>query len=195
LGEAAGRLVEDQEEGLPGEGAGDLDQLLLGGAEAADGGAGVEAEVEAVEEGAGVAVEAGPIDDARGAGRFAAEEDVAGDVEGGDEAELLVDHGDAKVLGGLGRGNGDRLAGELNHPFVRLVDAIEDLHQGRLAGAILADQGVDLAAGDLEVDPLEGANAGERFGDALDAEGGGWEAASSWADAGAGWAGGRHAGT
>jgi hypothetical protein len=35
-----------------------------------------------------------------------------------------------------------------------VVEAVEDVHQGRLAGAVLAQQGVDLALLDGEVDAV-----------------------------------------
>jgi hypothetical protein len=102
---------------------------------------------EPLEQGAGVGVEPGPVEQAGGAGRgrFAAEEDVAGDVEAGDQVQLLVDHRDAERLGRPGGRGSRQAAPELDRPLVGLDDAVEDLHQGGLAGAVLADQGVDLA--------------------------------------------------
>ena len=38
-------------------------------------------------------------------------------------------------------------------------EAVEDVHQGRLAGAVLAEQGVDLAGPDVEVDAVVGDHA------------------------------------
>ena len=46
------------------------------------------------------------------------------------------------------------------------VDAREHLHQRRLAGAVLAADGVDLARLDREVDVAQRLDAGERLGDA-----------------------------
>ena len=48
---------------------------------------------------------------------------------------------------------------------VRPMDPGQDLHQGRLAGAILPDEPDDLSGGDVEVDPIEGDHAGESLGD------------------------------
>ena len=45
------------------------------------------------------------------------------------------------------------------------VDAGEDLDQGRLAGAVLAHQGVDFAGVHPEVDPVQGEDAGELLAD------------------------------
>ena len=55
---------------------------------------------------------------------------------------------------------------------VRLVVAGEDLDDGRLAGAVLADEGMDLAGGDLEVDVVERPLSGERLAQPVDAQGG-----------------------
>ena len=96
---------------------------------------------------------------------FAAQEDVFGDGQVGDLVELLVDGGDAGDLRLAGRGEVDRLALEDHLAGVALVDAGQDLHQGGLAGAVLADQGVDLALADVEVDVGERQHAGEALGD------------------------------
>ena len=49
--------------------------------------------------------------------------------------------------------------------------AIQNVHQGALAGAVLADQGVDLALADLEVDVVVGDHAGKDLGDAPEFDG------------------------
>src|SRR5258708_38544572 len=43
--------------------------------------------------------------------------------------------------------------------------AVDDVHQGRLAGAVLADQGVDLARAHGQVDVVVGDHARPRFRD------------------------------
>ena len=58
----------------------------------------------------------------------------------------------------------DRPAVEQDLAGVGLVDARQDLDQGRLAGAVLAEQRMDLAATDVEVDVIER----QRRGEALD---------------------------
>ena len=55
----------------------------------------------------------------------------------------------------------DRLAGELDGAAIRRLGAGEDLEQRRLAGAVLAEQRVDLSGSDLEVDVLERLDARE----------------------------------
>ena len=46
------------------------------------------------------------------------------------------------------------------------IDARQHLHQRRFAGAVLADDGVDLAFLDAEVDVRQRLDAGKRLGDA-----------------------------
>ena len=57
------------------------------------------------------------------------------------------------------RADDDRLPVEHDRPAVRPLDAGEDLDEGRLAGSVLTDEGVDLTPGDGEVDVLEGVDA------------------------------------
>ena len=105
------------------------------------------------------------VDQATGATWLVTEEDVLGDGEGRDEAELLEDHADAEGSGVVGRADLDRRAVDRDLPFVRRVDPLQDLHQGRLAGAVAADQGVDLALAQVEIDPVQDADAGEALAD------------------------------
>ena len=80
--------------------------------------------------------------------QLTAEEDVLGDGELGDQVELLVDDGDAVALGVAGAVQHERLAVEEQLAGVVGVGAAEDLHQRALAGPVLADEGMDLAAVD-----------------------------------------------
>ena len=93
------------------------------------------------------------------------EEDVLGDGEGWNEAEFLEDHADAESTGIVGRADLDRRTVDRDLALVRRVDPLQDLHQGRLAGAVAADQGVDLALAQVEVDPVQDAGAGEALAD------------------------------
>ncbi len=51
--------------------------------------------------------------------------------------------------------------------LVLRMNAGDDLHQGGLAGAVLADQPVDLPLTQREVDVAQGRNAAKGLGDAL----------------------------
>ena len=70
-----------------------------------------------------------------------------------------------------GLGIVDRRALPADFARGRLQRAVEDLHQRRLAGAVLAEEGVDLARPDREVDVVVGAERGEILGDADRREG------------------------
>ena len=86
-------------------------------------------------------------------------EEVGEDGALGEEAQLLVDDADAPAPG-VGRGReADRLAGDADLAGVRLDGPGEDLHQRGLAGAVLADDGVDVAGLDGEIHADEGVDA------------------------------------
>jgi hypothetical protein len=59
------------------------------------------------------------------------------------------------------------LAPNQNLAFLGSVQPVKDIHQGRLAGAIFAEQGVDGASLYPEIDPVVGDDSGETFCDAL----------------------------
>ena len=56
---------------------------------------------------------------------------------------------------------------------VRAGQPVQDVHQGRLAGAVLAEQRVDLTRPDVQVDRIVGDDARIAFGDAPHLERGG----------------------
>jgi hypothetical protein len=64
----------------------------------------------------------------------------------------------------------DHLAGDLDLAGVRADHPGEDPDQGALAGAVRADQRVDLARRDREVDRAEGLDGPVPLGDPADAE-------------------------
>ena len=76
---------------------------------------------------------------------LAVEEDVVGHVEAADQAELLEDDADSGELGLVRVAEGNRGPVQEHLSGVRLVDAGEDLHEGRFPGAVLADQAVDFS--------------------------------------------------
>ncbi len=81
---------------------------------------------------------------------LAAEHHVLGDGERGDEHEVLMHHADAGVDRVGGRPAGDVAAVHFHAAGVRRVHAAQHAHERRLAGAVLADERVNLAARDLE---------------------------------------------
>ena len=85
-----------------------------------------------------------------------AEDDVLGHGHGPDQREVLGDHADACRDGVTWRADGH---GSAIHPDVAAVghrQAVQDAHQGRLAGPVLTQECVDLAAGQVEIDRIVG---------------------------------------
>ena len=98
---------------------------------------------------------------------FASEENVLRDTEIRDQGEFLEDHGNTQAPGVGGRADPDRPAFEADLPLVRVVGAVENFDQRRLARPVLSDEHVHLAAAGIEADVLQRAHAGKRLGDAL----------------------------
>ena len=87
---------------------------------------------------------AGAVDAPASTRGCAPHEDVLGDGQVGEEGRLLVDDRDpGRVRRRAGRCRVTSRSTQ-QQPGIRLVHAREDLHQRRLAGAVLADQGVRL---------------------------------------------------
>ena len=63
-------------------------------------------------------------------------------------------------------------AAQANLAAIGLVNAGEQADQRRLAGAVLAEQHMDLTGMEIEGDIVVGDNAGERLGDAAQGNGG-----------------------
>src|SRR5919109_1230489 len=73
--------------------------------------------------------------------------------------------------GVVDRPDRDLLAVDVDPAGVGLVEAADDLDEGRLAGAVVADQPEHLAAAQAQVDVGQGGDAAEALGDVLDLEG------------------------
>ena len=74
------------------------------------------------------------------------------------------------AIASAGELQADLLAVDLDGPGVRRLDAVQDLHQRRLAGAVLADDGVDGAAVHVDVDVVVGDDTGESLADATQSD-------------------------
>ena len=165
--ESGGRLVEDEELDLFRQGLRDLDQLLLSDADLIDGRGRVLVEADALEQLARLEVGLVPVDEAAGALALIVEEDVLGDRQVGAEGELLMDDDDALRLAVAEALELHLVAHEDDVAVVGAVrvDPRQHLHEGGFAGAVLAADGVDLAALDREVHVRERLDAGEGLGD------------------------------
>ena len=101
-----------------------------------------------------------------GLGLLVAEHDVLGDGEDRDEHEVLVHHADAGRHGVAGAGEVLDVVVEQDLALVGLVQAVEHVHERGLACAVLAEQAVDLAGLDGEVDVVVRDQGTESLGDA-----------------------------
>src|SRR5258706_1920549 len=158
--ERRGRLVEDQDARTEILGAGDREGLALAAGQGPNqlfGVADVDADVLHLLAGDRRrlrAVESAerPEPDRR----LVAEEEVPADAHQRHDRQVLVDRRDPRVERVARRREGDRLAVDREGAVVGRVDAREGLDQGRLAGAVVAEQAVDLARPDRERYALEG---------------------------------------
>jgi hypothetical protein len=103
----------------------------------------------------------------RARGEAAPERQVLHRGQSGNQTEVLVD----EVEGGACVAAAEHLAvgaEHLDRAGVHLIDAGQHLHQGRLAGAVLADHGDDLPGSDLEREIGQRLGPGEGLGDARD---------------------------
>jgi len=100
-----------------------------------------------------------------------AEHDVLEDRQVVGKHEVLEDHADACIDRIRWAVQGERLAVDLDRALIGSEYAVQDLHQGGLARAILADDGMNGAPLYREGHVPVGHNPGETFGDALQLDG------------------------
>ena len=167
--EHAGRLVEDEEPGAAVERLQNLHALAEAHRQVADDG--VRVDVEAVfpfepRERTPRTAEGTPQQRAA----FHAEHNVFQHREGIDQHEMLMDHADAAGDRLLGVADRRRRAVDPDHAAVGPVIAVDDAHQRRLAGAVLADDAVDRARSHGHRDAVVGMNRAEPLVDADDFE-------------------------
>ena len=74
---------------------------------------------------------------------------------------MLMDHANAKVDRIGGRTDLHRLPVEQDLPLIRLIKPVEDVHQGRFAGAIFTKQGVDFTSFNVKIDMIGGQYTGK----------------------------------
>jgi hypothetical protein len=88
-----------------------------------------------------------------------------------DQGQVLVDGVDAEAAGVVDRPQHHLLPADEDAAGVGLVEAAEDLDQGRLAGAVVADQPQHLAPAEAEVHVAQGGDPAEPLGHVLDPQG------------------------
>ncbi len=170
--EDGGRLVEDQRAGAAVEHLEDLDPLPVADAELLDQGVGVDVEAVAVGDLRDLALRAAPKSSRALRVGSAAEDDVLEHREVVGELEVLVHHADPAAIASAGECMTTTARRRwLIVPLVGAVHPVEGLHQRRLAGAVLADDGVHRPAPHAQVDVVVGHDAGEALGDARELDG------------------------
>ena len=100
-----------------------------------------------------------------------AEDDVLQHREVVGEHEMLEHHPNADTDGIGGRLELDQRPVDGDRPFIRALHAVEDLHQGRLARTVLADDRVHGATPHREGDVLVGDDTWEALGDPMQLNG------------------------
>ena len=94
-----------------------------------------------------------------------AQDDVVQDGEALHQFEVLVYHADSQRVGVIGVLDLHHLAVLFDDALLRLVQAEQHAHQGGFSGAVLAQQGMDLAPLQLERDVVVGDNSRKALGD------------------------------
>ena len=111
-------------------------------------------------------LQVGPVDEHRPARLEVADEDVLGHRQLGDDLRLLVDDADAGLVRLARRGEGHRPAVDGDAALVGRVLALEDAHQRRLAGPVLAHQRRHRRGRQVQAHALERLDHAEPLGDA-----------------------------
>ena len=167
--EDRGGLVHDQDPGAAVEHLQDLDPLLLTYGQLPDPGAWIHLQAEPLRElpdlrlgRTFVEQEARPIQ---------TQEHVLGDGLRRHEREVLMDHPQPGRDRVARRAEGHRLAVHEDLAAVRPIQPGQHVHQGALAGAVLAQEGVDLAGAQVEIDVVVREHARKLFDDAAGLDG------------------------
>jgi hypothetical protein len=92
------------------------------------------------------------------------QEQVLVDRELRDQGEVLVDGLDPVRAGSLDRAEADALAADDDVPRVLLLEPAEDLDEGALTRAVVADEPEHLALAEVEVDAAEDDERTEALG-------------------------------
>ena len=159
------RLVEDQHLGVAIEGLQDLDSLLHTNRKFLDDRVRIHLEAVLLGQAADFRVGFAAVVEHPGRRRLEPERDVLGRGEHIHQHEMLVDHADPGAHGVARVGDPDQFAVDADLPGVRPQQAKEHVHQRRLAGAVLAEEAVDLALFDGQVHLVIRDELAEALGD------------------------------
>ena len=163
-GEGGGGLVEDQDVRAAVERLEDLHALLHADGDVLNFGVGVDGQPVALGDLHHIFARGGHVQ-LHALGGLGAEDNVLGDGEGLDQHEMLVHHADAGIDGVAGIVHVDLFPVDQDIAGGGLEQAVELVHQRRLARAVFAEDRVDFAFVDGEVDAVVGHKIAEAFDD------------------------------
>ena len=162
-----GRLIHDDDLGVERQSFGNFDHLLLGSRQFACHGVGIHIQTYFIQQFSRLSVHLLLIYKDTAAAFFTAQEDILGNVHIIQNTQFLINDTDAHQLGCQGVLDLDRLTFHQNFALVHLVDTGKNLHQGRLACAVFADQRQNLTGINRQIHMVQGQNTGEPLGDTL----------------------------
>jgi hypothetical protein len=162
-------LVEDENLGAAVERLQDLDALLLRDGNRLDARVRRDRKAELLRQRADALLRRVHVEE-RPAARLGREDDVLRHRHYRYEHEVLVHHAHAPIDRIAGRRDANGLPVQMDLALVGVVEPVEDVHERRLARAVLAEQGVHLALGQLEVDAVVGDHPREALRDSLQFE-------------------------
>ena len=162
-----GGFVEDDHLGIGGDGLGDRDHRDFIGAQRGNERGRIDIfQADAFEQLGGSASDCRPVDEHTQAARQGfAQQQVLLHGQRRHEIAVLMHHRDAGGLRFVRIVEAHRLAADLDLATVGRIDPGDDLDEGGLAGAVLAQQGVDLAAMQIEAHGIERPLPREILGD------------------------------
>ncbi|MNZ93977.1 hypothetical protein D3C78_1130740 [compost metagenome] len=162
LGQSRRRLVKDQDAAIQRQRLGDLNDLLLRNRKVAGAAGGIDI-ADFPQHDCRLPFEVAIVHEPGTALAGLRHEHVFGDRNLRAERDLLMHEADAKPVRRIGRGYLDRFAIQQNFPAIRLQNAVDDMHQRRLAGAVFTRQCVDFATPQLKCRIAQRPHGAERL--------------------------------
>ena len=158
-GEDGGRFVENEQPGVAVEQLEDLNALLHANRQVLHLRIRIDGQMMLVAQAAQPSCRLAQIE------AFQAEHGVLDHRKSSHQHEFLVHHADAQRDGILWTTDLDRLVIDQNRAGIHGMKSVQNLHQGALAGAVLAQQSMNFSRLDGEVDIAIGHHAGETLDD------------------------------
>ena len=162
LGQSRRRLVEDQDTAIECQRLGDFDDLLLRNRQVSGPAGGIDI-TDFPQHNCRPLFEIAIVHEPGAALARLRHKHVLGDRNLRAERDFLMHETDAKPVRRIGRGYLDRFAIQHDFPAIRLQNAVDDMHQRRLAGAVFTGQRMDFAAPQLECRIAQRPHGAERL--------------------------------